>query len=66
MGRTYNSESARRIGSADKLKFIKDYYEMLGDDEAPKENRICLAEVFFIVHGAHADTSAFLHGRRVL
>ena len=27
MGRTYNSESARRIGSADKLKFIKDYYD---------------------------------------
>ena len=27
MGKTYNSESARRIGSADKLKFIKDYYD---------------------------------------
>lgn len=27
MGKTYNSESARRVGSADKLKFIKDYYD---------------------------------------
>lgn len=27
MGKTYNSESARRIASADKLKFIKDYYD---------------------------------------
>ena len=27
MGRTYNSESVRRIASADKLKFIKDYYD---------------------------------------
>ena len=27
MGRTYNSESARRIASTDKLKFIKAYYD---------------------------------------